>query len=237
MALIKTPGGEFYLDNTQFQVDYDENSVTFIGEGGDTGPADITAEGGVSEADALLQGTENLEITVPDAGESATIGLTPESVTISHNENSEADGSIRVASGAVELKADTTTVQINGTGVNFGGGALSNISSIGSTASGTAIGFEEVVDMNNHKITNLADPTNEQDAMTKAYADSTYATLTGVADFVTVDDIPAASTSAAGLVRQAAAVPDATGTTDTVLTTTVNNLLAALRTAGILASN
>ena len=39
MALIKTPGGEFYLDNTQFQVDYDENSVTFIGEGGATGPA------------------------------------------------------------------------------------------------------------------------------------------------------------------------------------------------------
>ena len=39
MALIKTPGGEFYLDSTQFQVDYDENSVTFIGEGGAVGPA------------------------------------------------------------------------------------------------------------------------------------------------------------------------------------------------------
>ena len=39
MALIKTPGGEFYFDSTHFQVDYDENSVTFIGEGGDPGPA------------------------------------------------------------------------------------------------------------------------------------------------------------------------------------------------------
>ena len=40
MALIKTPGGEFYLDNTQFQVDYEENSVTFIGEDG----GDITID-------------------------------------------------------------------------------------------------------------------------------------------------------------------------------------------------
>lgn len=47
MALIKTPGGEFYLDNTQFQVDYDENSVTFIGEGGGTGPAATTTEAGL----------------------------------------------------------------------------------------------------------------------------------------------------------------------------------------------
>ena len=76
MALIKTPGGEFYLDNTQFQVDYDENSVTFIGEGGGTGSADITAEGGVFEADALLQGTENLEITVPDAAGTTDTVLT-----------------------------------------------------------------------------------------------------------------------------------------------------------------
>lgn len=31
MALIKTPGGEFYVDDTQFKVDYSNNSLTLIG--------------------------------------------------------------------------------------------------------------------------------------------------------------------------------------------------------------
>lgn len=34
MALIKTPGGEFYVDDTQFNVDYVNNSVTLINGGG-----------------------------------------------------------------------------------------------------------------------------------------------------------------------------------------------------------
>ena len=37
MALIKTPDGGFYFDDSQFDVDYKENLVTLIGGGG-TGP-------------------------------------------------------------------------------------------------------------------------------------------------------------------------------------------------------
>ena len=37
MALIKTPDGGFYFDDSQFDVDYEENLVTLIGGGG-TGP-------------------------------------------------------------------------------------------------------------------------------------------------------------------------------------------------------
>ena len=214
MANIKTPDGGFYLDDSQFDVDYEENLVTLIGGGG-TGEVDITADGGVFNADAILQGTDNLEITVPDAGESATVGITPESVTLTHNTNSASDGSVRVASNAVEIKAGATTVQVNGTGVNFGGGALSNINSIGSSAS--AIAFENDMDMNNHKITNLIAPTQSYDAVNLAY-------LQGYGS--------AATATIHGTVLKGTAVTDATGETDIV--TQFNALLASLRTAGII---
>ena len=38
MANIKTPDGGFYLDDSQFDVDYEENLVTLIAGGGSTGP-------------------------------------------------------------------------------------------------------------------------------------------------------------------------------------------------------
>ncbi len=37
MALIKTPDGGFYFDDSQFDVDYEKNLVTLI-DGGGTGP-------------------------------------------------------------------------------------------------------------------------------------------------------------------------------------------------------
>ena len=37
MALIKTPDGGFYFDDSQFDIDYEENVVTLIG-GGSAGP-------------------------------------------------------------------------------------------------------------------------------------------------------------------------------------------------------
>lgn len=37
MALIKTPGGEFYVEDSQFDVDYTKNVVTIIGNGSGTG--------------------------------------------------------------------------------------------------------------------------------------------------------------------------------------------------------
>lgn len=38
MALIKTPDGGFYFDDSQFDVDYEENLVTLI-DGGGAGPS------------------------------------------------------------------------------------------------------------------------------------------------------------------------------------------------------
>lgn len=230
MALIKTPGGEFYLDDTQFEIDYDENIVRLIAGGSGEGNS-LSLAGGTMDAGAEISGVDELTITVPDAGESATVGITPEGVTIVHNTNSEADSRIRVIENSVEITANGTTVTLNGTGVNFGGGALSNINSIGASAG--SIAFENDMDMNHHKISNVADPVDSADAMTKNYADITYQPISGMAEYVRTDDT--ADTSTAGIVRQGVAVPDAAGTTDTALTATVNALLASLRAAGIIA--
>ena len=90
------------------------------------------------------------------------------------------------------------------------------------------------MDLNNHKITNLGAPTEANDAMNKATADATYATKAEIANFITNDEFPTvATTSVAGIVKQAAAVTDASDNA----VTTINELLVSLRNAGILASS
>lgn len=65
-------------------------------------------------------------------------------------------------------------------------------------------------------------------------ADATYATKAEIANFITNDKLPtAATTSVAGIVKQAAAVTDASDNA----VTTINELLVSLRNAGILASS
>ena len=215
MANIKDPSGSFYLDSSEFNVDYVKNKISLVGGAG--GEVDITADGGVFNADAVLQGTDNLEITVPDAGESATIGITPESVTLVHNTNSDADASVRVVSTGVEIAAGDNTISINGTGVNFGGMTITNVASIGSVGESTPVAFEEDIDMNSHKITMVANPTDNQDVVNLQYLNSRTAT-----------------TATAGLVKQMASIEDASGWTDSTAQTAFNGLLTALRTAGIL---
>lgn len=202
--------------------------------GGGAGDGDyLSLDGGTMNADAVINGTEELQITTTDTEESGTVGITPQGVTIVHNTNSTADSRIRTIENSVEIMANGTTVTLNGTGVNFGGGALSNIASIG--ASSSAIVFENDMDMNSHKITGLADPTGTTDAMTKNYADITYQSIIGMSEYVRTDDL--ADTSTAGIVKQAAAVADSTGATDTALEAKVNELIGALRNAGIIAPN
>lgn len=232
MALIKVPDGGFYVDESQVTVDYNKKSISIIGGGGASGNY-LSLDGGMMNAGATITGEDELTIEVPDAGESASIGATPQGVTLVHNTNSDADSSIRVIENSIEIMANNTTVTLNGTGVNFGGGALSNIASIG--ASSSAIAFENDMDMNSHKITNLADPTGTTDAMTKNYADITYQTIADMSEYVRTDDL--ADTNTAGIVKQAAAVADSSGATDTALETKFNELLVALRNAGILAPN
>ena len=212
MALIKVPDGGFYVDDSQVTVDYAKKSISIVGDG--AGGGGLSLDGGTMNADAIINGTEELQITTADT-------------------NSAADSRIRAIENSVEIMANGTTVTLNGTGVNFGGGALSNIASIG--ASSSAIAFENDMDMNSHKITGLADPTGITDAMTKNYADITYQAITGMSEYVRTDDL--ADTSTAGIVKQAAAVADSTGATDTTLEAKVNELIGALRTAGIIAPN
>ena len=169
MALVKTPDGGFYVSDAEFTVDYETNSVMLVGGAGEAGA--ITADGGMFNAGATLTGEDELTIEVPDAGESAVIGITPDSVELIHNTNSDADARVRVVSNGIELMANNTTVQINGTGIDMGGSALTNVNSIGASSAGE-IAIENNLEMNNHQILGL--PT---EAVADATADTVMAQL------------------------------------------------------------
>lgn len=133
MANIKTPDGGFYLDDSQFDVDYQKNVVSL-------------AEGGTGDYLPLAGGT---------------------------------------MTGAIA--------------------------------------------MGSQKITGLADATDPGDALNKKVGDATYALKTAIPTNAT--------TATAGIVKQATAIEDSSGATDTALETKFNALLASLRTAGVLASS
>ena len=203
MALIKTPGGEFYLESSEFTIDYDENIVRLAGNGEGEAGTYLPLAGGNMEAGAIIQGEDELILSVPDVNESASVGVIPEGVAIVHNTNSDADASVRVIENSVEIKGADTTVTVNNTGVNFGGGSITNVSTIGGSAE--MIAFENETNMNNHKITGIAEPTEDSDVASKGYVDG----------------------------KKGVAVADATGETDIV--TQFNALLTSLRNAGLIA--
>lgn len=179
----------------------------------------LSLDGGTMSADAIIEGSEQLQFSVPDSNESATVGVTPQGVTLVHNTNSAADARIRVIENNVEIEADGTIVSFDPSGVDFGAGVITNVSSIGGASNGE-IAFENTIDLNNHQAKNVADPTEAQDGATKNYVDS----RTGNA-----------STSTRGVVLQAAGVTDATNADDII--TQFNALLASLRTSGVLQDN
>ena len=179
----------------------------------------VSTQGGTLEANASITGEDEMTFEVPDSTESATVGITAQGVTIVHNTDSVANARIRVIENNVEIEADGAVVGFDPTGVDFGGGVLTNISSIGGASNGE-IAFENTIDLNNHQAKNVADPTEAQDGATKNYVDS----RTGNA-----------STSTRGVVLQAAGVTDATNADDII--TQFNALLASLRTSGVLQDN
>ena len=178
MALIKTPDGGFYVNDDEFEVNYSTNSISLTGQGGGgvagvssfngrTGAVvpqdgDYTAEqvgavplsGGTMDANAVINGTDSLEISIGDASQSAVVGVTQNGVTIEHNTNSDADSSIRAIDNAIEIKANNTTVTVNGTGVALGGAAISGVNSLAGQNS-NEIAIESNVDMNSHNLTNI----------------------------------------------------------------------------------
>lgn len=233
MAKTIIPCGGWYVDGVTLT--FDENKVLSVNSQSEG--QYLPLSGGVMEADANIQGTDSIEISVGDTSESSVVGITQNGVTIEHNTNSDADSSIRAITDAIELEAGNTTITINGTGVAFGGASLSGINSLTGEGSGE-IAVETILDMNNHKITNVANPTLGGDAMNKTTADNTYATKAEISNFITNDDLPVLATSSvAGIVKQGVAVPDSSGATDTTLESTVNALLLSLRNAGIIANS
>ena len=215
MANIKTPGGEFYLDDTQFDVDYSGNLVTYIGEGGQGGNS-LSLDGGTMNADAVINGTEELQITTADSNESATVGVTPQGVTIVHNTNSDADASVRVIGNTVEISANGTIVTINGSGVNMGDSVLTGVYSIGGNAVELAV--ETDIDMNNHRVKMVGNPVDSTDAVNLGY--------------ITGGNV-VATTTQHGTILQGASVAEATDADDIVAQ--FNALLTSLRNAGIIA--
>lgn len=143
------PCGGWYIDTTMFQ--FQDKVLKVVG---DIDGAYLPLSGGTMGANAVIEGTDTLEISLSDDTTSSVLGVSPEGASIINNQNSEVSSSVRAIQDAVEIKADSTTVTVNGTGVNFGGAALSNVSSIGNS-SATEIAFESDMDMNNHKITGL----------------------------------------------------------------------------------
>lgn len=224
MAKIITPDGGFYLDDTEFKVDYSANIVTLVGGTPAPGGSYLPLAGGTMEADAIITGTEELQITTGDTTQSAVVGVTQTGVTIEHNTDSVADASVRVIENVVEIAADSTTITVNGTGINMGGSAISGINSI--TGNNEAdIAIENQIDMNNHKITQMVDPTDAQDAATKNYVDTNKPT--------------SATTSVEGLVKQAtnvAAIADPSSATASDIATIVNSIISQLIAAGIMAT-
>ena len=116
----------------------------------------LSTQGGTMDANAVINGTDSLEISIGDASQSAVVGVTQNGVTIEHNTNSDADSSIRAIDNAIEIKANNTTVTVNGTGVALGGAAISGVNSLAGQNS-NEIAIESDIDMNSHNLTNVGE--------------------------------------------------------------------------------
>lgn len=197
----------------------------------------------------ILDGTEALPY-LPDNGgtltgalnmgsNKITMGATPTETTDVTNKG-YVDGVVKVVSDEVDgIIAGTTPISVPiatdakvggvkiGAGLSVDGeGTLSTAQIYLSTQGGTMTG---AIAMGSQKITGLADATDPGDALNKKVGDATYALKTAIPTNAT--------TATAGIVKQATAIEDSSGATDTALETKFNALLAALRTAGVLASS
>lgn len=197
----------------------------------------------------IIDGTESLPY-LPDNGgtltgalnmgsNKITMGATPTETTDVTNKG-YVDGVVKVVSDEVDgIIAGTTPISVPiatdakvggvkiGAGLSVDGeGTLTTAQTYLSTQGGTMTG---AIAMGSQKITGLADATDPGDALNKKVGDATYALKTAIPTNAT--------TATAGIVKQATAIEDSSGATDTALETKFNALLAALRTAGVLASS
>ena len=211
--------------------------ASFNGRAGVVVPqnGDYTAEqvGALPISGGTMTGTLNM------GNNKITMSATPTETTDVTNKG-YVDGVVKVVSDEVDgIIAGTTSISVPiatnakvggvkiGAGLSVDGeGTLSTAQTYLSTQGGTMTG---AIAMGSQKITGLADATDPGDALNKKVGDATYALKTAIPTNAT--------TATAGIVKQAAAVADSTGATDTTLETKVNELIGALRNAGIIAPN
>ena len=262
MSKTIIPCGGWYIDENTLS--FDENKVlSVVGGGGDAGVSSFNGRtGAVVPQDGDYTADQvgaRPDTWTPNATEVGALPITGGTLTgnlvlgdnkITTNSTPSAvsdvtnkgyvDGVVKVVSDEVDgIIAGTTPISVPiatdtkvggvkvGAGLSVDGeGTLSTAQTYLSTQGGTMTG---AIAMGSQKITGLADATDPGDALNKKVGDATYALKTAIPTNAT--------TATAGIVKQATAIEDSSGATDTALETKFNALLAALRTAGVLASS
>lgn len=170
MSLIKDPSGSFYLESDQFNVDYEENSIKFVGESGEgatyTAGEGITIsgntisvdqekiptntsmgeaiskclslDGGIMNADANIQATDEIIITSTSGNNTCSLGVTASGAEII-NTNDGVTSSVRATSGGIELKANDTTISLTSENIDLNGANLNHVGSISGNTTEIAV--------------------------------------------------------------------------------------------------
>lgn len=94
MANIKTPDGGFYVDDTQFTVDYQTNIVS-LKNGSGSGDY-LTLNGGMMNPDGEINGEDSLEISFSTDNKNVLVGLSIENTTIFNKTNNNPTASMCV---------------------------------------------------------------------------------------------------------------------------------------------
>lgn len=112
----------------------------------------LSLDGGIMNADANIQATDEIIITSTSGNNTCSLGVTASGAEII-NTNDGVTSSVRATSGGIELKANDTTISLTSENIDLNGANLNHVGSISGNT--TEIAVETDVDLNNHKITNL----------------------------------------------------------------------------------
>lgn len=227
MSLIKDPSGSFYLESDQFNVDYEENSIKFVGESGEG--ATYTAGEGITISGNTISVDQEKIPTNTSMGEAISKCLSLDGGIMNADANIQATDEIIITSTSGN---NTCSLGVTASGaeiINTNDGVTSSVRAtsggIELKANDTTISLtSENIDLNGANLNHVGSISGNTTEIAKAE----------IANFITNDELPtAATTSVAGIVKQAAAVTDASDNA----VTTINELLVSLRNAGILASS
>lgn len=220
MALIKTPDGGFYISSDDFNVNYEENSITIKSSGGGSGVAGVSSFNGRTGAVVSQEG----DYTAEQVG---AVSLSGGTMTGNLILNGDPTNNLQAATKQyVDTLGNTVNDILDGTET------IPYLPDNGGTLTG-------VLNMGNNKITMGATPTETTDVTNKGYVDGVVKVVSDEVDGIiagtTSISVPIATDAKVGGVLQAAGVTDATNADDII--TQFNALLASLRTSGVLQDN